>query len=311
MGRHVSRTRVWGLALVGGVLFLSAAVAEGCTVPALDLADKKCASAQDCTAGQTCSSAGACVSPLDSGTDAALLPSDLCHLLPRFTGSQTVDGQDDDFSSVPAAAYPWGTLPTSGGGVAMGDHLDVTARVGWSALGLHMFMHVHYETGDVRVPKSSDPLWYGDAIELFLKGNSNLTGPFGKGVDVGALQIVAAPDLTSPPRTQTFVSDGDAMPGPLPAGTIAARRDDAGYAIEFMIPWSLILPSTGASPVAGSKIAFDFAVDYRSRSAEAGMNEPQYQLLLALRSVGTTTCREGIPLPPCDDRTWCTPTLSP
>jgi hypothetical protein len=263
-------------------------LAPNCTVPALNLANK----IGDASA--------------DSG-----VPVNLCQSIPRFTGTQVVDGYDDDLMSLPDVLYPWGTLLTSGGGIAMGDHLDVDARVGWSELALHVFIHVHYETGHVIAPSATDLLWYGDAVELFLKGDSNLTGAYDGGADPGATQIVASPDATNPPRSEMYNNYGMGMLGPLPSGSVAAHIDGNDYALEFMIPWTLVVASHEATPTAGSSIGFDFGVDYRWRGIDAGTNEPEYQLLLSLRSVGSTPCPTTTPIPSCDDRLWCTPTLSP
>lgn len=303
-----------------------ALVAVSCIVPALDLASKKCSSTQDC-AGQTCNAAGACVATdgsvsTDGGghesgpTGDALAPVDLCQTIPYFPGTQVVDGESSDFAGVPTESYPWGSLQTSNG-VVGGSPLDVTAKVGWSAAGLHLFFHVHYESdggstqADTLVlPGASDPLWYGDALEIFVKGNSDCTGNFGATLDVGALHLVASPDPTNPPRSVTFESDGGEMTDPVPTADMAAHQDADGYDLEFLVPWPDVSAPDGSAPQASQRIALDFGVDYRDRSPEAGTSQPEYQLLLADRPVTSTTCPFMTALPPCDDRTWCTPALA-
>ncbi len=311
-------------ATLATLALVSALAATMCGVPALDLADKKCASALDCSSGQVCTPQGSCVpapDQTDSGSadaggadsaapDGASSP-DFCQSIPRFTGTQLVDGDAADFTSVPPHYYPLASLVAQS--MIVGDVLDTTARVGWSAAGLHLFFHVQYETGHVVVPDDAGPLWYGDALELFVKGRLPLTGEFDGVSDRGAEQIVAAPDPSNPPRTETYVGGGTAT-GPLPAGTIAAVRDSKGYDLEIFLPWSAVVATGEQAPAAGASIGFDFAVDYRARY-DAGAANPQYQLLLALKTVvgdaAAADCQMRPPFPSCDDRTWCTPTLRP
>jgi len=303
-----------------GAAFAMAALAASCSVPALDLSGKKCASSQDCNPGQVCSSGAQCVSAIDAGQHAdthSLSPDgtglvdasktvDICHHIPHYGGMQLVDGFNTDFSSVPKASYPWGGSHTTVVGAAIGDHLDVTAQVAWSSTGMHMFFHVEYETGVVIPPAGADPLYYGDSMELFLKGNSVLTGVYNGVLDPGAKQIITAADPTNPPRTQAF--DDYGRPAPLGAVSSAVHRDARGYDLEFMVSWASILPDGGTSPIVGDAIGLDFAVDYRPR-IEGGV-APQYQILLSdVVLQATDACHS--PIPSCDDRTWCVPVLDP
>jgi hypothetical protein len=317
---------VVAVALVLAVLFVS------CSVPPLDLSAKKCSSASDCSSGETCTSAGACVSPADatveagpqgdaSGRDSrsddaapldALAPADPCTTILYFSGPQHVDGYNDDFASVPTELYPWGLLPPSNDFVPPSGivDLDVKLQVGWSGAGLHFFFHVHYERdGSVVVPEAGDLLWFGDGVELFLKADSNLTGPFGGTTDVGALHLAASPDQPNPPRTQAYVSDAAVTTDPVASSNVAAHQNPDGYDLEFFIPWANI-QAGGAIPEAGSSIGLDFGIDYRNREAGSDPNQqPDYQLLLQQGAVSPTSCPYNQSLPWCDDRTWCRPTL--
>jgi hypothetical protein len=321
--RAVSFTLVAG-ALVPTLLVVS------CSVPGIDLASKKCATTTDCNAGQVCNTGtGACADvdgsvgfpdggSLDSAMGAdALMPVDLCNSIPYFSGSQVVDGDGSDFSSVPTENYPWRSIPTSNNTFnGPADPLDVTAKVGWSSVGMHLFFHVHYEddggadAGDTLVvPFPSDPLWYGDAVEIFIKGDTSCTGNFGSTEDVGALHLIASPDPTNPPRTATFASDAGETTDLVASDAVAAHQDSDGYDLEFLVPWADVIAPDAGAPAAGQKIAFDFGVDYRNRLPEAGSNQPSFQLLLAVGPQDPTSCMFGAALPPCDDRTWCTPVL--
>ena len=300
---------------------LTLAVGIGCSVPALDLAGKKCQTDGDCTDGQSCSSAGACLStsvispaadsgPVDAG------PPDYCQRIPPFTGTQVVDGHDDELTSLPLIFYGCMALVSWDDHSVAPDCLDTSARVGWSAKGVHLYFHVVYETGTVMVPEAGEALYDGDDFELFLKSNASVTGPYGGGSDPGALQILVAPDLHDP-RAGSFTSAGYVDAGVPPASTFAVHLDtDAGgatgYAIEYFIPWSMISAPSDPLPAAGGRIDFDFALDYRQRDLTID-SEPRYQLLLSSNGnvSNNPTCSGQTPVPSCDDRTWCTPTLLP
>ena len=168
-----------------------------------------------------------------------------------------------------------------------------------------------YETGVVIVPTGTDQLWYGDALEIFLKGDAVLTGAYGGGADPGALQIIVVPDATSPPRTEMAVGYGEDL-GPLVGAQTAVASAANAYAIEYLIPWARISAADGGAtgPGAGGSIGFMFGVDYRDR--DAGASQPEYQLTLPLNAVGgDTPCPYATPIPSCDDRTWCAPRLLP
>jgi hypothetical protein len=245
---------------------------------------------------------------------------DLCTAIPHYSGPESVGGFEADFSSVPDFYYP--TLPTSTNLMAQGDTLHFDVRVGWSDAGLHVLIHVIYATGYVVPPGLDEPVWYGDATELFLKANSVGTGAFGEpGPDGGLFDPGALHFATSPDATRTEAYDSNAMQVPLGQGvTVASHLDSGdggvtnGYALEFLVAWPLVLAPNEAPPAAGSRISFDFAVDYRYRALDAGAGQPEDQYGLYFGSSTNRSCMNGTPptnLPPCDDGTWCTPVLNP
>jgi hypothetical protein len=319
-----TRSRSWRSFLVAA-LAVAGVFAPSCTVPPLDLAGKKeCATESDCAPTQTCSSTGDCVSS-DGGVDGAPVPEgstsmNLCTAIPRFSGPESVGGFDGDFTSVPDFYYS--TLPTSTNLVAQGDTLHFDVHVGWSDTGLHVLIHVIYATGVVVPPGLDEPVWYGDAAELVLKGNSIVTGAFGEsGMDGGLLDPGALHIATSPDGTRTEAYDSNAMQIPVGSGvTVASRLDtddggvSAGYTLEFLVEWGLVLGPNEAPPKVGSQIAFDFMVDYRYRALDAGTGQPEDQYGLNFGGSHNKSCMNGDPpteLPPCDDGTWCTPVLDP
>ena len=241
----------------------------------------------------------------DASTPRVLNP---CESLPYFTGEQIVDGRDDDFATLPMRTYRDTDLIQKGS--VVGGQIVVDVRSAWSERGVHWFFTVHNDANRaVVLPKIGDPLWYGDGIELFLKGDTLLTGTYdGEQKDPGALQIIAVPDLTGVPRSGMYALAGEADFGPLPAASVAATptEDGHGYNLELFIRWDLITPPPHTAPAAGSSIALDFAVDYHSRSA-ANPDDVGYQLLLHRAAVDEPNedCMLGDVIPSCDDRTWC------
>jgi hypothetical protein len=277
---------------------LWAVLVTGCIIPGIDLSAKMCESSADCGQGEICSPDQACVQTIDACLD-----------LPAFSGTQVVDGFDTDFAGVPvfvlnpADAVVWEELE--------GDRVSLTARVAWSSSGLHAHFHVDYpDGGSMVVPMGTDPLYYGDGIELFLKGDNHLTGVYGGANDPGAIQLIAVPAaMGQPARAQLFTNQGQDDLGPLSPANFASRLvGSSAYELELELPWALMQPDAGLPPpIAGAQIGFDVGVDYHTRS---GPSNVQYQLLLALNPITgpDPTCPQG-PHPSCDDRTWCTPRL--
>jgi hypothetical protein len=218
---------------------------------------------------------------------------DLCESIPRFTGTQVLDGSADDFC-VPAMTYAL----TEAGWVNPNFDAElptvVTARVGWSAEAMHV--HVHVE--DPAIYISSDTTsnkWNGDSVQVFLAGTDTLTGNYTGTQDGGATHIIATPDGTA---IEIFEGSSVLTNG---FSDVVGRSVADGYEIELRIPWA----SSADARSSGAAFGFNLGVtadDTGSGSVLEGM--------LANNSVTTpaTYCSSGA-FPGCDDRTWCLPVL--
>jgi hypothetical protein len=328
----VRSARAWFWVAVGTSTILAAVLAS-CSVPALDLTGKKCQTDQDCNGGGSCRVDGTCAAPEDAGDSGPESgpPTEsgasfaFCTAIPRLTRPPTVDGQPDEFPSG-LAHYSTGMA----GGlttVQAGKHLaqDVDVGAGWSDGGVLLFFHVDYQTGDsVIVPGAQDPLYYGDGVEVFLKGNGLLSGSYdGVTEDPGALQFIVVPKTDQiPERGQIYANAGLYDGGSIDTNDYTAfvvqdPDGGVGYNVEMAIPWSLIVVDGGTWPSADASIGFDFAVDYHTRPADAAPSV-DYQGALS----DNTSNDGGLPpacgqsvgsldTPSCDDLTWCRPTLTP
>jgi hypothetical protein len=296
--------RTWArlsLAGLGGLAGLT-----GCVVPDLDLTSKKCQTDLDCVIpGQQCSAAGACEAPAQA--------ADPCTTIPHFTGTQIVDGIDTELAAIAATTVDRLTGTTVGSFTpdAAGQGITLTARVAWSDQALSLFFHVDEDATGLVVPTASEPLYYGDGIEIFVKGDAMLTGTYDGTKDRGALQIILVPPSSAmgqPARAEMFVATGADDLGPLDASYYAFVVGASSYDLEVRLPWTLVQATPGLpAPAPGDHIGLDFGVDYHSRSASA----EAYQLLFAdVPPPDDLLCPNG-PHPSCDDRTWCTPALSP
>ncbi len=296
--------RTWArlsLAGLGGLAGLT-----GCVVPDLDLTSKKCQTDLDCLiSGQHCSAAGAC--------EAAAQAADPCATIPHFTGTQLVDGIDTELGAIPATIVDRlrGTTVGSFTPDMAGHGITLTARVAWSDQALSLFFHVDEDATGLVVPAASEPLYDGDAIELFVKGDAMLTGIYDGTKDRGALQIILVPPSTAmgqPARAEMYVATGADHLGPLDASYYAFTVGASSYDLEVRLPWTLVQATPGLpAPAPGDHIGLDFGVDYHSRSAAT----EAYQLLFADVPPPTDLLCPNGPHPSCDDRTWCTPALSP
>jgi hypothetical protein len=259
----------------------------------------KCAQASDCAAGQQCMSNGHCATT-----------TDFCQTIPHYTGTQVVNGSNDDFKEVPIHIYPSSALIPYFARVH--DALNVNAQIAWDSDGLHAFFNVVYVTGNVILPNAGDPLWYGDSMELYMKSTPPLTGYYdGVTSDPGAIQILVTPDAPGTPRSGIYVADGETLIGTLSSSSLATQNFGTSYDVEVFLPWTLA-SSTEAAPSAGSTIGFDFGIDYQTRPPAAPAQGQQWLLQFNAQEPSTVpaACAFGEEAA-CDDRTWCAPILAP
>lgn len=269
-------------------------------------------------AGTGTGGAGAATCPIKTG-------GALCSGVPRFTGTQVVDGSGDDFCDVPATVFPIKD------GVQLDGNkpppiLDVLfARVAWDGAGIH----AHFHVDDAEVMS-------GDAIEFDIGGQFPLAGFFdGVSTDLGLTaiglvvggtsttlgfpvtfpavadmtyqgnQTVCVPmPCTSPPRG--LVSFGQPLVAP---ARWAHRIVPGGYEFELFLPWVVLGRTT--APNVGTAIAADFALTARSERLTARA----YLAINPLPNGSSSACQTNrigdktFADPSCDDRGWCAPTL--
>lgn len=252
------------------------------------------------TAGGTSAWVGSAGSPGLSACSRSV--GDYCACMPRFLGTQVMDGVGDEFApftpmvfALSSAAYvdPRHSSPLPE---------TVTLRAAWSEIGLHV--HVHVEDPSI-VPDTSASLWNGDNVQLFAAPTGDLTGRYTGTEDGGAIHVlISAPDSADTSRAVVIYQDGVATNTPFVTGLYATRRVPGGYEVEAQLQWLAI-----AEPLSsGGHIGFDLLVGAASDSSsglalEGGLaNNPV--------SGSSPACELGGRVQPgCDDRTWCRPLL--
>lgn len=247
---------------------------------------------------------------LDAGADndgaptlCPLLPSPvgydgLCSKLQQFTGTQRVDGADEEFCNLPAAVF----FAAMGQGASVvpapaSVNARVIARAGADAMGFHA--HIHVDETPVTVPTSS--LSLGDSIELYVSASSAMNGLFGyeHGADPG-VEIVASANAA-----ELLTKAGRFVPA-LGPELFAGRLVPGGYEVELFLPWPLMDGDAGA-PRIGSGIALELGINVHltgDGGSDAGHFQSYYHLTKQDAGLTGTTCPGPI-LPFCDDRSWC------
>jgi hypothetical protein len=187
-----------------------------------------------------------------------------------------------------------------------------TVRVAWSAAGLSAYIDVldaSVETVSmVDATQQISKIYQGDSIELMISSSNNVTGL--TGTDNNTLHVTVP---AAGPAVIVKTSDsGGASQGAytsLPTNQYAQKITATGYAIELRLPWP------GATPTAGSTVRFDIALNSADSTYTNVDDLRDGQLIFYLGTLtGPTTCQgtgsDGN-VPFCDDRLWCSTTVSP
>lgn len=230
--------------------------------------------------------------------------ADYCQTIPRLTTpTQVIDGVGDEFCPNPGMRLAPDTAQFWHGNVTADSHALV--RAAWSPEGLHFHFKVYQS--DIVVPETDGQLWHGDALELLVKGDANVTGAFDGANDPGAVQLLFLPPATvgDPPARSALFLNAQYVEA-YDSAQYAARLMPDGYEIEVRISWSYVGAGDPNSPGSGDKVAFNWALDYHSRLVADRL----WQLFAHYNEVPDgVICAGGLVEPACDDRTWCTPTL--
>jgi hypothetical protein len=226
----------------------------------------------------------------DAPTNCAAPTGDPCHAIPRFTGTQVVDGAGDEFCSIPAFVM---TVKNAGfvhPAGAMSDTSRAIVRIGWSPEALHA--HVHVDDPKILVAST---IYDGDNVQFFIAGDKPSVGNFSGADDGSANQV-----LIAPPATPTGAGKSSTHYGS-PTFQFAARMVAGGYEIELRWPWNGI-----ATPAAvGKIIGLDLLVGVKNTPSNVTTD---FEYELYRRASASTTCTGDAQLW-CDDLLWCTPTL--
>jgi hypothetical protein len=288
-------------------LACSSSGADGVCGRCGSLGDVCCAN-RACNDG-CCSAEGRCVvcaapqdggAPADAPVDACSKPGALpCTALPRFTGTQVLDGKDDEFCSLPsfelAFASPAKIIEHNGTGKSYAER--AVTKIGWDAAGLHAFIRVHDTTFTAANPGE---LWNGDGVELMFSSSTAVTGL--TSADKNTLHVIVSPPVAK--YSLDYGSTGDHFP--LPEGQAVSGSDATGYWVELNLPWP------GTVPSAGGQIKLDMqlnAADGKGGAGESYVRDAQ--AILYLGSATSSSCSSASPQPFCDNRLWCTTTLEP
>ncbi len=245
-------------------------------------------------------------SPGDAPAGCSSATAAPCTAVPRFNGSQTLDGKGDDLCELPSFQFGVANAAVKNNynNIPDSQYELVTARVGWTPEGFVAFFDV--KDGSVQTVSMKDPgqavgkAYQGDTLEVFVSSSDNLTGPTAS--DNQALHITIP---ASGPGVQVkTASGGSATHSELPAAQYAQSTTASGWAVELKLPWP-----GGGSPSAGSKIRFDLALNSADTNCSGVDDMRDAQLIFYRGTVGSTTCPNNSPDAWCDSRTWCSTTL--
>lgn len=222
-----------------------------------------------------------------------------CAKIPKYTGTQTVDGKGDDFCGVPsfeltfASAAGVNNNKVSGGSIADFQQRAV-AQVAWSEDAFHAFVEVFGLP--VRSNTSADKPWDGDAIELMVTTSNSVTGLTSK--DGNALHFILNFGIGVSVKSDGTSGTHTAISG---SGQFAGEKTAQGYAVELKYPW----PGS-PSLASGTQVRFDMAMNVDTESVDPTVQGRDAQAVLAMTTVsGSSSCANSPATPFCDDRIWC------
>jgi hypothetical protein len=248
-----------------------------------------CAEPLRCVAGQ-------CVAGLDNVCP--LLPA-----LPRFTGTQVVDGDDAEFSDVPAVTYALAEAPVVNPSYSASLSTEVTIRMAWTPSALVAHVHVTDPAVQTYQGEILEYYWQGDNVQFFIAPTDLLTGKYSGTEDSGATHLVIVPPAGGQPSRAIAVYEPcyACVDATVSAVSYAARVTADGYDVELAWPWAGPNGALGA----GARVSLNLIVG-ASDTPSTGL---ELEGLLANNSVAGETPCGGATHPGCDDRTWCYATL--
>jgi len=221
--------------------------------------------------------------------------------VPKFSGTQTVDGNGSELCSLPyfTLSAQNAAKVSNFSNVPLSQFETATARIGWDSAGMHILIEVKDSSVQsaymADAAQAVNKAYLGDSIELFIASSSSVTGLTSK--DANTIHVII-------PATGPAVSVKDTgtsgTPTALPTTQYAQSATSAGYAIEALIPWP------GTAPSAAASVRFDMVINSADKSFTNLDGMRDGQLVYYLGTVSSSTCQtsDGT-LPWCDNRTWC------
>jgi hypothetical protein len=246
----------------------------------------------------SCGSGGGTTNP-NSGCADDPGSIDPCKEIPKFSGTQKVDGNSDDFCNVPSFELSFANAKgVNNNKITSGSTSDYTqraiAKIAWSTDAIHAYIKVIEKP--VRSNSSVDKIWDGDSIELMITPNGSGSGPTVD--DPKALHIIANNALvvtvksTKESGTHTQLSDSN---------QVWTGYTDDGFAVELNIPWP-----DSTKPSAGTAVRFDMTMNVDTESVDPTVWGRDAQAVFAMTTLtGESTCAATPATPFCDEALWC------
>lgn len=253
--------------------------------------------AKPCTTGTCSETGGAHCGEGGAETDGSVVDPGACNVvgdpctsIPKFTGTQVIDGIGDEFCTVPGKTFNLSSAAFVEPTGAQNGTSKATVRAAWSADALHIHVHVD----DPNVIVSGGDAWNGDNVQLFIAGVAPTSPTMDGKANGGANQIFLVPPSGALPGKASTPQAG-------PSYKSASRLVDGGYEVELLWPW-IGIPAARA---AGDQIGFDMMVGVQD-FAQSGGREFQYGMYCN-QSVGAgdAACVNLY----LNAMLWCTPKL--
>jgi hypothetical protein len=253
----------------------------------------------------------------DGGGACTSATVDPCTTISKYIGTQVVDGNGDDFCSIPSFQLDYKTAAATGRAInyhgAAEDRKEVlTGRVAWGPDGLHGYFDV--TDPEVQTVNMLDPTqalispFYGDSIEIHFSSSNTVTGLTTKDTNTMHVVIPAnGPAISMKADNKNGTGPVMGVPTELAKAVYAQKATATGYAIEVLLPWP-----PGGSPTSGSAVRFDLVLNSADKNTGGVTDMRDGQLIyrvVGLADPGAASpcnygSNDGV-VPWCDDRTWC------
>lgn len=219
-----------------------------------------------------------------------------CSQLPRLPLAPVIDGEAE--CGLPLLAIG----PESWNGSAPAPSLRVAYAAAWRDEGL--YMHVEVRGREPRSHAPEQPIFCGDAVELYVDGNAARAADTGTYQAAGTAQfVIAAPAAPGAAIDAWRFVQGNPQ-GAWITRDLHVNTLDDGYSVEALIS-ARDLGLWSWSPA--SQLGFDVAIDVAQSAGDAQACERRLGQYLLRVQASDDDCRGQ---PWCDVRAFCRPQLS-